>query len=66
MGWMDDDWWDIQWPGTVMAHNTFFPLKVFLFVVEPYLISMINLRAPYIMNIYLKTSLTMKHRKETL
>jgi hypothetical protein len=33
MGWMDDDWWDIQWPRKVMAHNTFFLLKVFLFVV---------------------------------
>jgi hypothetical protein len=32
MGWMDDDWWDIQWLGKVMAHNTFFLLKVFLFV----------------------------------
>jgi hypothetical protein len=61
MGWMDDDWWDIQWPGKVMAHNTTFLLKVFLFVVQTYLISMINSRAPYIMNIYFRTFLTMKH-----
>jgi hypothetical protein len=61
MGWMDDDWWDIQWLRKVIAHNTTSFLKVFLFVVQTYLISMINLRAPYIMNIYFKTFLTMKH-----